>query len=370
MILFWQGKNLKKSFVVLAVFAFIIGSLFYFRLPVSAFFLNKGIEEYVGKNLSSAKSYLNLAKFADTKNPIIYSYLGRIYVARSQYNLAEDNFIAALNLGVKDKDKEIYYGTLYGLAYTYDQLKQFEKAVNYYKEAAALYPNAPLTSQYRAAFLNYQNLNKPEEAAQLLKQLSSLIEKVQDVKVGEADQAAVFNLLARLYLFFGDSTLAIDSAKKGIELIEFSKVQKELDLEKQILLTSLRLNLASALGKDGQLIAAEKELEILRKDGKDISADCALAEIYAVYAPKKNYKKAVEIVELLLKDGKNIVFSAGFPDRACRSALSWGYIKTGQTVKAAKAIEQYRAAFVSENQSAAMKRDLENLGKELALQEK
>lgn len=368
--MFLQGKNLKKLFLVLVVSAVIIGGLFYFRLSVSAFFLNKGIEEYVGKNLSLARNYLNLAKLADAKNPIIYSYLGRIYVAGSQYILAEDNFITALDLGVKDKDKKIYYDTLYGLAYTYEKLSQLEKAVNYYKEAIALYPNKPLISQYRVAFLNYQNLNRPEEATQLLEQLSSLIEEAQDTNVYEGDQAAVFNLLARLYLFSGDSKLAIDSAKKGIELIEFIKVQKELDSEKQILLTSLRLNLASALGQGGQLTVAEKELEILRKDGKDISADCALAEIYAVYAPKKNYKKAVEIVELLLKEGKNIVFSAGFPDRACRSALSWGYIKTGQTGKAVEAIKQYRAAFVSENQSSAMKRDLENLEKELALQEK
>lgn len=357
-----QNKKSAKLIVFLVILAIIVSGLFYFRISVSAFFLNKGIAEYVSQNLSLARRYLNLAKLVDAKNPIIYSYLGRVNVAGLQYDLAIDNFTTALNLGVKDRGKQMHSDTLYGLAYAYEQSSQFEKAVNYYKEVVALNPDKPLMSQYKVAFLDYENFNQPEEALQLLKNLSFLVEETQDVK---ADQAAIFNLLTKIYLFFGDSNLAINSAKEGIKFIES---QGEIDATRQILLIILKLNLARALGQNNQLAEAEKELAVLKKEGRDIVADCALAEIYAVYAPAKNYKRAVEIVESLLKDEKNIVFSAGFPDRACWSALSWGYFRTGQKEKAAEAIKQYRAAFANERQSAAMKRDLENLGKQLMLQ--
>ena len=321
-------KVIAISAIVLAVliFAAVFGSRY-----AASYYYQKGAAAYLQNNFSVAKNNFNISLIFGPKNSRAHFLLGKIalglptpkqsvYYPQADYKEAVKHYEKAISLGLEQKNRNLYSIALDDLGGAYWTLNELDKAREKYVEKLSKFPESSFWARYFIALDDFNRLNKPEEALEILPPALNLAQSDND----KWNLFRIYSLLASLNYYFEDYANSQKYAELAIE--SGGGENKSWEIQTAHALSALNY------GRQKNFASAESEIKKANDLAGSIGAyDCFLA---AAYAAGKNYSKAISTALKAAKiaDGNNYV---------CFRALAVSYLAQGDKIKAKKYLEEY-----------------------------
>ena len=328
-----DNNKLKKILSVVIAIVVFAALVWLGSGRIASYYYKKGIEAYSQNNFAAAKSNLEKSLIFDYyANPQTYYFLGKIslgaptpeqvvYHANANYGEAAGYFEKAISLGLEKENRNLYSTALDNLGNAYWQLENFEKAREKYLEKLSKFPESSFWARLRIASDDFNRLNKPEEALEVLLPAQGLTKSENDLN----HIFRVYFILARLYVYFGDYNSAERYAKLALESVtEKNKKDWEIPIAHVI----IALNYGRQKKFDLATSEINKADEIRESKG---AYNCFLA---SAFYRGVNYSKAISTAEKVLEtDNEFKVY--------CIAILANSYMAQGATVKAKKYFQDY-----------------------------
>ena len=325
-----ENSKIKKLLFI-GVAIVILTAVFWFGTGlVSSYYYKKGAEAYRQNNFPAAKNNLNTSLIFGPKNPRAHFLLGKIalgvpapktgnYYPQANYSEAAGHYEASVSLGLEQKNQNLYRITLDDLGGAYWKLNELDKAREKYVEKLSKFPDSSFWARYFIALDDFNRLNKPEEALEILLPALNLAASDND----KWNLFRIHALLARLYSYFDD---AVNAEKYAKLAIEDSSGMKNFDIQVAYAIIS------AFYGKKKNFELAEAEIEKAVSAGMSLDGrKCALANSYFI---GKNYAKAVEIA-------KSAGREASYERSICLFVLGQSYFVMGKMAEAKKYFQEY-----------------------------
>lgn len=315
----------KKLVIIFVILAGVLSAAVFGARFAASYYYKKGAQAYLQNNFSAAKNSFNNSLIFYSKNSRAHFWLGKIalglpapkqnvYWPQADYGEAVNHYEKAVSLGLEQKNRNLYIVVLEDLGGAYWNLNKLDKAREKYSEKLSKFPESSFWARYFIALDDFNRLNKPEEALEILPPALDLVASDND----RFNLFKVHALLALLNLYFED----YNNVKKHAELaIESAEPQNE-GWEIQTAHALLALNYG--IQKKFTLVESE-----IKKAG---GFDCFLA---VSYAAGKNYSKAISIAEASDKIADDYINSV------CLRVLAVSYLARGDKIKAKQYMEEY-----------------------------
>ena len=322
-------KLIAISAIVLAIL--VLTAVFGARFAAS-YYYKKGAEAFLQNNFPAAKSNFATSLIFDSKNPKTHYFLGKIalglpapkqsvYYPQADYKEAVKHYEKSVSLGLEKKNQNLYGVTLEDLGGAYWNLNELDKAREKYLEKISKFPESSFWARYFIALDDYNRLNKPEEALEILSPAPALA-------VSDNDRWNFFRihaLMALLNYYFSDYA----NVEKYAKLVTENVGPENKDWGVQIAHSFLALN----YGRQKKFTLAESEIKKANNLAESEGAyNCFLA---AAYAAGENYSKAISITEKANKTANTN------NDSVCLRVLAISYLAQGDKIEAKKYMEEY-----------------------------
>ena len=156
--------------------------------------------------------------------------IAKFYILRGEYPKALEYAQKLLPICEALNDRECKGAAFSSLSIIYDQIGQYQKAIDYYQQIPSLFPDTPELTPItlRSIGQTYsQNLGQNQKGLDYYKQALSFWRAKGDV----VKQAEIFDYIAFFYLNLGESQKAIESLKQANALDpEFKRDRSNVDL--------------------------------------------------------------------------------------------------------------------------------------------
>jgi CHAT domain-containing protein/Flp pilus assembly protein TadD len=156
--------------------------------------------------------------------------IAKFYILRGEYPKALEYAQKLLPICEALNDRECQGAAFSSLSIIYDQIGQYQKAIDYYQQIPSLFPDTPKLTPItlRSIGQTYsQNLGQNQKGLDYYKQALSFWRAKGDV----VKQAEIFDYIAFFYLNLGESQKAIESLKQANALDpEFKRDRSNVDL--------------------------------------------------------------------------------------------------------------------------------------------
>lgn len=318
------------SAIVLAIL--ILTAVFGARLAAS-YYYKKGQEAYLQNNFSAAKSNFATSLIFDSKNPETYFFLGKIalgistpeqdvFRAYADYGEASKYYEKAVLFDLEKENRRFYGITLDDLGNAYWQLSDFDKAREKYLEKLSKFPESSFWARYRIASDDFNRLNKPEEALEVLTPAQGLTKSDND----RSYLFKIYLMLARLNIYFDDYDDAERYAKLSLESV-MEKDKKDWEVQ------TAHAILARSYGHQKKFSLAISEIKKANElSGSANTYNCVLA---LSYLDGENYSGAISVAEKAVKTDNDYIWSS------CLRVLALSYLAQSDKLKAEKYLQDY-----------------------------
>ncbi|OHA02017.1 MAG: hypothetical protein A3C11_00035 [Candidatus Sungbacteria bacterium RIFCSPHIGHO2_02_FULL_49_12] len=322
----------------------------------SSYYVNQGRQAILSGDFSGAKVSLQSALKYNSANPLAYSYLGRValgpadskqegYYTNPSYPDAISNYEKAFANGLAAASSANYKQALENTGYAYWNLKQYDKADEYYLKQLQAFPGSAFWARYFLGKDYFERLNKPEEALKIL----SAAPVATNAEAAYLYQ--VYTTLARLYAYFDNAS----NTKKYAELAIKSVPD---DAASDIYIQIAHILLAQNLAKEKKLQDTLKEYEVavaLAKAGMGSTQNlqCSLARIYFLSG---NTTKAIQLAKQPLLQTNTLDYLTSI----CIEVLARSSIANKNSKDSKKYMQEYIAGtenFEQKNIFVARNRD-------------
>jgi CHAT domain-containing protein/Tfp pilus assembly protein PilF len=156
--------------------------------------------------------------------------IAKFYILRGEYPKALEYAQKLLPICEALNDRECQGAAFSSLSIIYDQIGQYQKAIDYYQQIPSLFPDTPKLTPItlRSIGQTYsQNLGQNQKGLDYYNQALSFWRAKGDV----VKQAEIFDYIAFFYLNLGESQKAIESLKQANALDpEFKRDRSNVDL--------------------------------------------------------------------------------------------------------------------------------------------
>jgi len=266
----------------------------------------------------------------------IYFLWGEYHEKQKHYQDALDNYKKAYEI-VKKYNPQSIGEVLNKIALAYENLAQYEKAINYYQRARMFFQKAGNHAIEAEALVNLGLMSyaasQYNQARAYLEKALGIFRKIRD-KEGEASALCV---LGYIYLFgLTEYPRAIDYLEKSLTI--FRKLGKRKDEAFVMILLGFSQRL---IGKYELSITYSKNaLAIFGENNDQTEKAYALLNIGLVYLYTGQYKKAIDLYNQALKVSQKK--GDHFMEALLLNNLAYTFILMGRYEKAIRYLEQAR----------------------------
>jgi CHAT domain-containing protein len=184
------------------------------------------------------KDALAQVSFAqDLGNPLLetgaWLSAGNIYDKLNRFDLASDAFARSLGAAQKINNLEFQGQALFNLGLVYQRQCQYDKAIAFYQQAAALHQanKDAFLSAYTFSQMGLAQLEN-HQAAQAAKSLEKSIENFESIRLGLPDQfkISIFKLQSLSYRLLQEALILDRQPNKALEIAERGRARAFVEL--------------------------------------------------------------------------------------------------------------------------------------------
>ncbi|MBI2446389.1 MAG: hypothetical protein HYV51_01030 [Parcubacteria group bacterium] len=325
------GEN-KKFFLGVAALIVILAGAFFGARFAASYYYKKGTETYLQNNFAVAKNNFDISLIFGPKNSRAHFWLGKIalgqpapnqnvYYPQADYKEAAKHYEKAILLGLEQNNENLYKVALDDLGNAFWNLNELDRAREKYFEKLSKFPDASFWARYFIAWHDFNYLNKPDEALEVL--LPAL-----NLASSDNDRFNLFKInlmLARLYIYKNDYASAVKYAESVIESGGPQNKSWEVQAAHGLL--------AIDYGRQKKFALAESEIKKANDLAESAGANnCILA---AAYVAGENYPKAISVAE------KIDMATQTYMNSVCVQILAISYLAKGDKINARKYLEEY-----------------------------
>ncbi len=276
---------------------------------LSAYYLKQGTTEFIKGDFIKARPLFGRSLKYNPRNSESHFYLGKIALGKTtdtpgvdllypsaDYADAANYFEKAIAFGLERKNQNFYFAALNDIAFSYQMLREYEKATQNFLLLIEKNPEQSFVARYFVAYNYIERFNKPQEALNLLLPIVGRIVPARNA-VHEANLYRIYVMLARLSAYFNNAT---DYEKYARLAVENTGQNRDLDAALAHAL------FAFAAGAKKDFTAMDKE--IAKADEIFGSSDTFACGKAASYFLGGDSKKAVAAA-LLIKRTEDYAYS-------------------------------------------------------------
>lgn len=352
----------KKVLVwCVAVFLIAFAVWFWAFPPLSDYFANTARAALDDNKFGVARFELFLSGFFNPRNPVPYFYFGYLNIREGDFLKAKKNLQSSLDKNIQTANPDFYPVNIWRLGLVSAALNQQREAADFYKQYIDLMKDKePLfITYYRLIFLDFELLNKPEEARDLMKTLMD--KKPTAPPLADIQLANMYHLKGRINHYFGKEKEALNDAGEAL---------RHLNVATDYVLYQKALTMRAVYeARSGNLSAAQKDLEAADKIIRNSpGVRCAMASL--AVNPEKNYKKAIGIAEPIVETSSGQPGQLGQPSNSPAAScllidLTRSYLAIGDKASAQKYFERFKNG-LGDYESAFTRQDYDDLAKALS----
>lgn len=353
-----SGFNKKYLLFGLGLIVVLAGVIlfFYAQTRFVSYYYTQGLHEFNRGNHEKAGELFNRSLKYDSKNPLPYFYLGKIFLGKhassgsdlypdADYQTAISHFEKSLMLDLDKKDSKLYSAALNDAGFSYWTLGENDKAVEKFLKQIEVDPDRSYVARYFVSIDYFSRLNKPKDGLDIL--LTATNQAISATHKRNLFRA--YALLARFYNYFKDFSNVEKYAKLAIE--------KGGDGNREVDIQIAHILLAQVFANKGDLVSAGEEIKTANQlFGKENFYGCSLSQIYFI---GKDYSRAISTAKLV-NPSKTYLYST------CLQVLADISFIQGNKLEAVKYMSDYlNITDVLKEKNIFVMRNRERFAKEL-----